>query len=126
MSVRDRLLAYALALHKHQGLQEQVVLPGLALHVVDHIGELHVSIESKNRHRKDRKKTIRTTAFADVIPLSASRHLKTINSIQSQGLDTVANGNYIRMFGRLRCSFCTGPSCRKTVTSLIIFRCCFR
>jgi hypothetical protein len=50
MRVRECLLTHTLAFHKNQGLQQQVILPGLALHVVNHIGQLHVGIESKNRH----------------------------------------------------------------------------
>jgi hypothetical protein len=55
MRVRERLFAHALAFHKYQGLQEQVVLPGLALYVIHHVSELYVSVEAKNRHRKSKK-----------------------------------------------------------------------
>src|SRR6185437_334599 len=125
MRVRKRLLAHALALHKYQRLQQQVVLSSLTLDVVHHISELYVGVKTENRHKKS-KKAPKISPSGRQFLTPASRHLKITNSVQSQGLDTVANGNYIRVFGRLRCSFCTGPSCRRTVTSLIIFRCSFR
>jgi NADH-quinone oxidoreductase subunit A len=47
----------------------------------------------------DRRKPTQTTALEEADPALVSRQLKITNSIQSQGLDTPANGNYIRMFG---------------------------
>ena len=48
--IRHRMFAHALAFHKDQRLQQQVILAGLALHVVNHVALLHVRIESENRH----------------------------------------------------------------------------
>jgi hypothetical protein len=55
MRIRKRLLAHALAFHKYQRLQEQVVLPSFALDVIHHISQLYVSVEAKNRHRKPKE-----------------------------------------------------------------------
>src|SRR5258708_28052147 len=105
MCIRERLLAHALAFHKYQGLQQQVILAGLALHVVHHVSKLHVSIESENCHRKLLKNSTLTAPPHRPRPQLASSRLKITNSVQSQGLDTPANGNYIRMFGTYSCSF---------------------
>src|SRR5579871_40139 len=51
----------------------------------------------------------KTPPLHEQVPAPASRHLKITNSIQSQGLDTVANGNYIRMFGSCSCSLLYRP-----------------
>jgi hypothetical protein len=44
------MLSHALSFHKDHGLQQQVILAGLTLHVVHHVTVFHVSIESENGH----------------------------------------------------------------------------
>jgi hypothetical protein len=45
------LLADALAFHKDQRLEQQIILPCLALDVVNGLSVLYIRIESKDGHR---------------------------------------------------------------------------
>jgi hypothetical protein len=55
-SVGKGVLAHALSFEEDHGLQQEIVLPGLALHVVRDIVTLHVCVETEDRHSKTVKR----------------------------------------------------------------------
>jgi len=66
LRVGKSMFSDALSFLKDERLQKQVVLTSFTLDVIDHVSQLYVSIEAKNRHKK-RKNPIRRTALADMV-----------------------------------------------------------